>query len=341
MVLTTVSAARPYAGQQRLQVGDGLGELRAPTPFDMAPSRRPELAAADQPVAGPHDRACRARRALRRLARRGVGHHSSLVWWATGAAGPGQSRWPRPRPRSRHPTRGPAGPPRPASTMHRDRRRVPGRRTPNDRMVRSSGTPSSPTAMRLASRPTRGPCGRRRSRTSAARSRRGGRRSAPSPRHASGRPPASTVTAACRPAAPIGGGDRRPTRAPGAAGTAPRPSAAGRPPAARPPRPNRRPGCSPTPAGPATPSTSSTSTPGRRLPDRRGDPRGGHHPDHARCRRARSPAAIGGRLGPRRTTSSREKTTRTGLPYSSASARAAAGAGEATLPPKAPPLPAG
>ena len=56
---------------------------------------------------------------------------------------------------------------------------------------------------------------------------------------------------------------------------------------------------------------------------------------------ARSPAATGGRLGPVRTTSWRENTTRTGRPYRSANRRAASGAPEATLPPKAPPLPSG
>ena len=50
------------------------------------------------------------------------------------------------------------------------------------------------------------------------------------------------------------------------------------------------------------------------------------------------PPATGGRLGPRRTTSSRDQTTRTGRPYSSARRRASAATGEHTFPPNAPPL---
>ncbi len=51
-----------------------------------------------------------------------------------------------------------------------------------------------------------------------------------------------------------------------------------------------------------------------------------------------APPATGGRFGPIRTTSSRDSRTRTGRPCSSASRRAAAGAGEVALAPKAPPL---
>src|ERR671910_221325 len=54
-----------------------------------------------------------------------------------------------------------------------------------------------------------------------------------------------------------------------------------------------------------------------------------------------APAAIGGRLGPRRTTSSRERTTRTARPNRSDNARPAAGTGEDSLPPNAPPLASG
>ena len=56
---------------------------------------------------------------------------------------------------------------------------------------------------------------------------------------------------------------------------------------------------------------------------------------------ARSPAAIGGRFGPRRTTSSRVYSTRTGRPCSSARRRATAPTSVATLPPNAPPLASG
>ena len=52
-------------------------------------------------------------------------------------------------------------------------------------------------------------------------------------------------------------------------------------------------------------------------------------------------AAIGGRFGPSRTTSSRASTTRTGRPSSSASSRAACGAIERSLPPNAPPFASG
>src|SRR5436190_8376792 len=52
-------------------------------------------------------------------------------------------------------------------------------------------------------------------------------------------------------------------------------------------------------------------------------------------------APIGGRLGPRRTTSSRENTTRTVRPRRSARARAAAGTGDDSFPPNAPPLASG
>ena len=53
---------------------------------------------------------------------------------------------------------------------------------------------------------------------------------------------------------------------------------------------------------------------------------------------ARTPAAIGGRFGPDRTTSSRVHRATTARPNRSASSRAAAGRGLSTLPPKAPPL---
>src|SRR6266566_7408656 len=52
-------------------------------------------------------------------------------------------------------------------------------------------------------------------------------------------------------------------------------------------------------------------------------------------------APIGGRLGPKRTTSSRENTTRTVRPRRSARARAAAGMGDDSFPPNAPPLASG
>src|SRR5205807_9661387 len=52
-------------------------------------------------------------------------------------------------------------------------------------------------------------------------------------------------------------------------------------------------------------------------------------------------APIGGRLGPKRTTSSREKTTRTVRPRRSARARAALGTDDDSFPPNAPPLASG
>ena len=55
----------------------------------------------------------------------------------------------------------------------------------------------------------------------------------------------------------------------------------------------------------------------------------------------RSARASGGRLGPRRTTSSRRHRTRTASPVSSARSRARAGTGLRALPPKAPPLASG
>ena len=61
---------------------------------------------------------------------------------------------------------------------------------------------------------------------------------------------------------------------------------------------------------------------------------------HVRRRAPRS-RPIGGRFGPRRTTSSREYTTRTVRPRRSASSRAAAGARDAAFPPNAPPLASG
>src|SRR5262249_54096651 len=57
--------------------------------------------------------------------------------------------------------------------------------------------------------------------------------------------------------------------------------------------------------------------------------------------RSAAVAAIGGRLGPRRATASRENNTRTGRLIRSASARAAAMTGDATLPPNAPPFASG
>ena len=56
---------------------------------------------------------------------------------------------------------------------------------------------------------------------------------------------------------------------------------------------------------------------------------------------ARTPAAMGGRLGPRRTQSSRDSSTRTGRPWRSASSRAAPGPTTRRLAPKAPPLASG
>ena len=54
---------------------------------------------------------------------------------------------------------------------------------------------------------------------------------------------------------------------------------------------------------------------------------------------ARTPAAIGGRFGPRRTTSSRVNRTRTARPCRSARRRATSPTSVVTFPPKAPPLP--
>ena len=54
-----------------------------------------------------------------------------------------------------------------------------------------------------------------------------------------------------------------------------------------------------------------------------------------------APPDTGGRLGPLRTVSSRERSTSTGLPCWSASRRAVAGAPEAAFPPKAPPFASG
>ena len=53
---------------------------------------------------------------------------------------------------------------------------------------------------------------------------------------------------------------------------------------------------------------------------------------------ARAPPETGGRFAPNRTVSSRERTTSTARPCSSASALAAAGVTESNLAPKAPPL---
>ena len=50
-----------------------------------------------------------------------------------------------------------------------------------------------------------------------------------------------------------------------------------------------------------------------------------------------TPAAIGGRFGPSRTMSSRDRSTRTARPCSSANRRAMAGSSLATFPPNAPP----
>ena len=71
-----------------------------------------------------------------------------------------------------------------------------------------------------------------------------------------------------------------------------------------------------------------------------GEPRCSHERRAGRRARRRC-AAIGGRLGPSRTQSSRENTTRTVRPNRSASSRAAAGAIDVDLPPNAPPLASG
>ena len=63
----------------------------------------------------------------------------------------------------------------------------------------------------------------------------------------------------------------------------------------------------------------------------------GRHGAH-RCRRPSRPAAIGGRFGPERTTSSRLYSTRTGRPWRSARRLATAATSLVALPPNAPPL---
>ena len=121
-----------------------------------------------------------------------------------------------------------------------------------------------------------------------------------------------------------------------------------RPPARR-PRPTPRPGdrrrrvgrgrarargpgrAPPWPPGLRPPPTPSLGDPvGRTAP-----------PAGSRCRRRGCPRPTGGRLGPKRTTSSRDHTTATGRPCWSARRRASAPTGEVTFPPKAPPLPRG
>ena len=105
------------------------------------------------------------------------------------------------------------------------------------------------------------------------------------------------------------------------------------------PRPNPRPGGRWRVGGPAM-STSSTASPGRGQLGRADDAGGAPDPRHPEPS-ARTPAAIGGRLGPRRVASSRLQRTSTGRPCPSASARATSGRGEPTLPPNAPPLASG
>ena len=193
------------------------------------------------------------------------------------------------------------------------------RRMPKLRMVRSCTSPSSSTARPSLRHPAERHVGgadavgaqhdlvERR------------RRTRPAPRT---RPSAVDASARRAVGDRVTGVGRRVDRSPAS------PREAGR--AAPPPRPTRRPAAAADVGGPGT-STSSTVEAGR---------------DRARWRRrcpacattrttpvpsAPTPAAIGGRFGPSRTVSSRDSSTRTGRPCSSARRRAAAGAGDVDL----------
>ena len=197
---------------------------------------------------------------------------------------------------------------------------------------------------RLGAAPSPTPCAPRRSRTTAARSRRADRppRRAPRCDRAPGRR-RSHVRPRSRPTARdahveqrgIVGERRRSTPAASSApstSTACSASPVGAQRRSRPADPRRRPRASAR--RPRTPYGVGHSRAGA-------TPRATTPSISTRRRATTAVAAIGGRFGPSRTTSSREYTTRTGRPNRSASSRAARGARECTLPPNAPPLASG
>ena len=199
------------------------------------------------------------------------------------------------------------------------------RSTPRERTVRSTGVPSGADADALRRHPARRPRGPRPGSTSGPRPRRGDRRrrldhqgTRRAPTVARARPPPGAVTS---------------SRVPVAAARSTTPSAQ---PAARRARlvggpdhldlldrPRRRSGPRPARRASTTPAC-------------------GRHPHRRPGRVAGStPAARGGRLGPRRTVSSRVHSTRTGRPARRPAVGPRPATGEATLPPKAPPLASG
>ena len=193
-------------------------------------------------------------------------------------------------------------------------------RMPKERMVRSTGSPALVDGDALAPHHARAPGARRRARRSAASPGRGPPRPRRPPRRGRVGPPRGRSST--RALARSGHGHVRRTasrRGPrGRVEHGPRREHLGPPRAAQ----------SGETGGPTT-STSSTSTPGQhaRTPAasaaRSAEPVRATRPARCRCRRRGAPAARGGRLGPRRTTSSRRHRTRTTCPRStSASSRA-------------------
>ncbi len=205
-------------------------------------------------------------------------------------------------------------------------------------MVRSTGSPVVVQRRCPRSRPDRAPGAPRPARTSARSPGRAPRPPTrrPRPRHAL---PLACAGARQRALPGTGHGDLGPARRPPARPA--RRSTAG-PPAPRPSRP--RAGRAP-PAGPATRPTSTRRRDRSRRSratraSRSAEP--GVRPTRTTpVRPAAARRASGGRLGPRRTTSSRHQSTRTGSPVVVGQGRRRRGTGLRRLPPKAPPLASG
>ena len=144
MVLTTTSSAGALARQQRREVGDRLGHLGGDPTVDQGAVPQAQLAAADQPVAGPHDRRVGPDRpgpgsavspsSVMLILPRRVGHRGGRPWAIQVAAATAAKAASEPRTGCRSP----AAPARRARVIGGVSR---ARRIPNDRMVRSSGTP--------------------------------------------------------------------------------------------------------------------------------------------------------------------------------------------------------
>src|SRR5581483_6357368 len=300
-----VGQRRTLALQQGGDVGDGLGGLALDPAAGEGAVDEADLPRAHQPLARSHDGCVRAD-GFGCGHRRTVGHSGGRPSASQAAAATAAKTASEPL------TGGPSS----GSIVTSTGGMSTARRMPNDRMVRSWGTPSSSTAMPSdrthPSAMWAAPMQYDRSTTSSSGSPHRTRTfTRPSTSSASAMAPVGDVTCARPDTAAIS-------------------TAASAQPAAR---------NAIDVGGPAT-STSCTSMPGATACTASARP-GVRTARSTPVPSARIPAAIGGRLGPRCTVSSRDSSTRTGRPCSLANRRATSATGDAALPPNAPPLASG